>query len=49
MQYTKPTILNETKATPLIKGFIFKWAILVDSHPGLLRPRTAAAAYEADE
>lgn len=48
MRYTKPTILNETKAIPIIMGTHVKQVGKIDSNP-LLGPRTAASAYEADE
>jgi hypothetical protein len=47
MRYTKPTILNDSKATPLIMGTQQKKADFVE--PNSLILRTDASAYEADE
>jgi len=49
MRYTKPTIQNESKATPLITSTgQVKQKDLIDSNP-FLGPRTDVSAYEADE
>jgi hypothetical protein len=50
MRYTKPTILNESKATPVImSNRQFKHDILPDANPTPVTPKTAPSAYEADE
>jgi hypothetical protein len=47
MHYTKPTILNESKATRLITSNHEKQGVLVDTAPPV--GKTELPAYEADE
>lgn len=50
MRYTKPTILNDSKATTLIMGTQFKRVpTSPDSHPLPPQIYSDGSAYEADE
>lgn len=47
MRYTKPTILSESKASPLIMGTQTKAGLTFDADPPTYH--TIAPAYEVDE